>query len=68
MKSKDLPNLNKFVNKMIKVKTGKGTTFSGLLKGHDAFMNIVLNREEEYSYIVIRGDNIINIELVEDRK
>ena len=53
---------------MIKVKTGKGTTFSGLLKGHDAFMNIVLNREEEYSYIVIRGDNIINIELVEDRK
>lgn len=62
MKSKDIPNLNKYLSKSVIVNT-KNKKFIGIIKGHDAFMNLVLYKVDKFSFIIIRGDSVIDVHL-----
>lgn len=65
MKSKDIPDLNKYLSKSVVVNT-KNKKFVGELRGHDAFINLVLNKVDKYSFVIIRGDSVIDVHLSEN--
>lgn len=62
MKSKDIPNIFEFIHKPIKVITNKNIIYEGVLSGHDAFLNLLLNQQD--SYTIIRGDCVKEINLL----
>eukprot|EP00921_Rhytidocystis_pertsovi_P023415 GHVQ01037459.1.p1 GENE.GHVQ01037459.1~~GHVQ01037459.1.p1 ORF type:complete len:108 (+),score=13.52 GHVQ01037459.1:328-651(+) len=46
--SKSVLNLNRLLDKRVRVKFAGGREVSGLLKGHDSVANLVLDDTEEY--------------------
>lgn len=68
-----LPDLVKYLDKRVVVRLLGNRKVSGALRGYDHFMNIVLDGAAEEHYdgtnsplgeAVVRGNTIINIELV----
>lgn len=62
MKSKDIPNIFEFIHKSVKIITNKNILYEGVLSGHDAFLNVLLDQNE--SYMIIQGDSIKEINLL----
>lgn len=66
-----LPELKKYVDKKVNLRLNGNRTVSGVLRGYDAFMNVVLAMADELHYggsktplgsVLIRGSMIVNIE------
>ena len=68
------PNLKSFLEKMVSLHLNKGRKVTGILRGYDQFMNVVLDDavdkssgnsvEESIGTISVRGNSIIQFELV----
>eukprot|EP00041_Stephanoeca_diplocostata_P006329 m.80659 g.80659 ORF g.80659 m.80659 type:complete len:76 (-) comp16304_c0_seq1:325-552(-) len=67
------PELKKFMDKRVQLKLNANRTISGILRGFDPFMNIVVDQTVEESapdkpeigMVVIRGNSIVLLEALE---
>lgn len=69
-----LPDLAKYVDKRVMVRLHENRKVSGVLRGYDQFMNVVMHGAAEENYdgssnplgeTVVRGNTIVNIELLQ---
>ena len=74
-----MADLKKFMDKKLAISLNGGRKIEGVLRGHDQFMNLVLENTEEILYdkatkeekaadigtVVIRGNSVIQIESLE---
>jgi small nuclear ribonucleoprotein (snRNP)-like protein len=69
MKLSDIPNVENFLDKKVKIEISGGNVFVGTLKGYDGFVNVVLQNVTKPLYadsqIVIKGKEIKSLDLVE---
>ncbi|EOB13470.1 Small nuclear ribonucleoprotein [Nosema bombycis CQ1] len=69
MKLSDIPNVENFLDKKVKIEITGGTVFIGTLKGYDGFVNVVLPNVTKPLYtdsqIVIKGKEIKSLDLIE---
>ncbi|KAJ8718325.1 hypothetical protein PYW08_002562 [Mythimna loreyi] len=65
------PELKKFMDKKLSIKLNAGRAVTGVLRGFDPFMNLVLNESVEeckdgqrnnIGMVVIRGNSIVMLE------
>ena len=69
----DIPELKRYVDKRIRIQLNANRKVSGILRGYDAFMNLVLDEAVEESattkpdigMVVIRGNSIQMVEALE---
>ncbi|MDZ7850455.1 MAG: LSM domain-containing protein [Halodesulfurarchaeum sp.] len=61
MSGRPLDVLEATLDESVTVSLKGGETVSGVLEGYDQHMNLVLNGEEDTT--VIRGDNVVSIEI-----
>eukprot|EP00731_Ephydatia_muelleri_P001115 Em0001g1115a len=68
------PELKKYMDKRLQLKLNAGRTVSGILRGFDPYMNIVLddtveerssNQKFNIGMVVIRGNSVVLIEAME---
>lgn len=68
------PELKKFMDKRLELKLNGGRSVSGLLRGFDPFMNLVVDEGIEtkkdgttspVGMVVIRGNSILTVEALE---
>jgi small nuclear ribonucleoprotein (snRNP)-like protein len=68
MKLSDIPNVENFLDKKVKIEITGGTVFIGTLKGYDGFVNVVLQNVTKPLYtdsqIVIKGKEIKSLDLI----
>ncbi|EOB12006.1 Small nuclear ribonucleoprotein [Nosema bombycis CQ1] len=69
MKLSDIPNVENFLDKKVKIEITGGTVFIGTLKGYDGFVNVVLQNVTKPLYtdsqVVIKGKEIKSLDLIE---
>eukprot|EP00295_Goniomonas_pacifica_P007499 CAMPEP_0175821384 /NCGR_PEP_ID=MMETSP0107_2-20121207/9109_1 /TAXON_ID=195067 ORGANISM="Goniomonas pacifica, Strain CCMP1869" /NCGR_SAMPLE_ID=MMETSP0107_2 /ASSEMBLY_ACC=CAM_ASM_000203 /LENGTH=76 /DNA_ID=CAMNT_0017133765 /DNA_START=23 /DNA_END=253 /DNA_ORIENTATION=+ len=74
MSGKGGPELKKFMDKRLSLKLNANRHVTGLLRGYDQFMNVVLDETTEHvsateqnqiGMVVIRGASIVMIECLE---
>lgn len=69
MKLSDIPNVENFLDKKVKIEITGGTVFIGTLKGYDGFVNVVLQNVTKPPYtdsqVVIKGKEIKSLDLIE---
>jgi len=77
MSKAHIPEMKKFMDKRMSLKLNGGRKVTGVLRGFDPFMNIVLDdAQEEISatdkrpigMIVLRGNNVVTLECLEKVK
>ncbi|KAL1461311.1 hypothetical protein WDU94_013218 [Cyamophila willieti] len=65
------PELKKFMDKKVTLKLNANRNISGILRGFDPFMNLVLDEGVEYrkdntvhniGMVVVRGNSVLNLE------
>jgi len=66
------PDLSKYMDKVVQLKLAGNREVSGVLRGFDGFMNLVLDKSQilkngqevgiEIGQMIIRGDSIIMLE------
>ena len=61
MSGRPLDVLEDTLEESVTVSLKDGETVTGVLEGYDQHMNLVLNGDEDTT--VIRGDNVVSIEL-----
>lgn len=69
MTKKPLDALNEWINTPVLIRQKGGREFTGVLKGYDVHMNVVLENAEEirneetkkYTSLVLRGDTIVYV-------
>lgn len=70
MRLSDIPNIETFLNRKVKIEVQSNSLFIGILRGYDGFINIVLDEVVEpssvNSYVVLKGKDIKSIVLVEE--
>lgn len=70
MRLSDIPNIETYLNKKVKIEVQPDSLFIGVLRGYDGFINIVLDDVVEpssvNSYVVLKGKDIKSIVLVKD--
>uniref|UniRef100_A0A336LZY7 Small nuclear ribonucleoprotein G n=1 Tax=Culicoides sonorensis TaxID=179676 RepID=A0A336LZY7_CULSO len=68
------PELKKYMDKKLSLKLNGGRKVSGILRGFDPFMNVVIDETIEYTkdgrqnnigMVVIRGNSIIMVEALD---
>eukprot|EP01003_Olkasia_polycarbonata_P007817 NODE_932_length_651_cov_50.817276_g861_i0.p2 GENE.NODE_932_length_651_cov_50.817276_g861_i0~~NODE_932_length_651_cov_50.817276_g861_i0.p2 ORF type:complete len:79 (-),score=11.67 NODE_932_length_651_cov_50.817276_g861_i0:348-584(-) len=68
-----LPDLKRYMDKKLDLKLNGNRCVSGVLRGFDQFMNIVLDEtvemspdgeQNELGMVVIRGNSVLNLELM----
>lgn len=65
------PELRTFMEKRLKLKLNANRAVSGIMRGYDQFMNIVLDKahddreDKEIGMVVIRGNSIETIEVLD---
>ncbi|GMH57759.1 hypothetical protein TrRE_jg4608 [Triparma retinervis] len=71
MASNKGPNLQRYMDKVLSVSLNGNRTVNGILRGYDAFLNIVLDSakevlpggvEEEIGQVVVRGNSVVQFE------
>eukprot|EP00519_Triparma_laevis_P003019 CAMPEP_0182496268 /NCGR_PEP_ID=MMETSP1321-20130603/4940_1 /TAXON_ID=91990 /ORGANISM="Bolidomonas sp., Strain RCC1657" /LENGTH=87 /DNA_ID=CAMNT_0024699847 /DNA_START=37 /DNA_END=300 /DNA_ORIENTATION=+ len=71
MSSNKGPDLRRYMDKVLSLKLNGSRTVTGVLRGYDSFLNVVLNDAKEESpggqttgigQVVIRGNSIIQFE------
>eukprot|EP00995_Heteronema_vittatum_P009968 NODE_5363_length_513_cov_469.191810_g3983_i0.p2 GENE.NODE_5363_length_513_cov_469.191810_g3983_i0~~NODE_5363_length_513_cov_469.191810_g3983_i0.p2 ORF type:complete len:77 (+),score=7.17 NODE_5363_length_513_cov_469.191810_g3983_i0:82-312(+) len=72
MAQRSLPELKRYMDKKVELKLNANRSVSGVLRGFDQFMNIVLDEtveqtsegdNNELGMVVIRGNSVMNIEV-----
>nr|WJH19437.1 SNRPG [Euglena gracilis] len=67
-----LPDLKRYMDKKVDLKLNGNRAVSGVLRGFDQFMNIVLDEtveqgaegeKNELGMVVIRGNSVLNVEV-----
>ncbi|NLI62690.1 MAG: small nuclear ribonucleoprotein [Methanosarcinaceae archaeon] len=69
MANRPLDALNEWINSSVTIRQKGGREFTGILKGYDVHMNVVLENAEgikdektqSYKSLVIRGDTIVYV-------
>ena len=68
-----LPDLKRYMDKKVDLKLNGNRSVSGVLRGFDQFMNIVLDEtleettegdKNELGMVVIRGNSVMNVEVM----
>lgn len=68
------PELKKYMDKRVQLKINAGRTVTGILRGFDPYMNIVLddaveelsnNKKEPIGMIIVRGNSVVLMEALE---
>eukprot|EP00037_Helgoeca_nana_P032084 m.412113 g.412113 ORF g.412113 m.412113 type:complete len:76 (-) comp28789_c0_seq1:298-525(-) len=67
------PELKKYMDKQVQIKLNANRTITGILRGFDPFMNVVIDNTVDESapdkpqvgMVVIRGNSIVLVEALE---
>eukprot|EP00240_Pyramimonas_obovata_P009274 CAMPEP_0118930214 /NCGR_PEP_ID=MMETSP1169-20130426/6973_1 /TAXON_ID=36882 /ORGANISM="Pyramimonas obovata, Strain CCMP722" /LENGTH=78 /DNA_ID=CAMNT_0006872537 /DNA_START=165 /DNA_END=401 /DNA_ORIENTATION=+ len=72
MSSKGAPDLKKYMDKQLSIKLNANRHVVGVLRGYDAFMNLVLDETVEQGQekhnlgmVVIRGNSVVSMEALQ---
>eukprot|EP00238_Polyblepharides_amylifera_P012854 CAMPEP_0196597984 /NCGR_PEP_ID=MMETSP1081-20130531/94042_1 /TAXON_ID=36882 /ORGANISM="Pyramimonas amylifera, Strain CCMP720" /LENGTH=73 /DNA_ID=CAMNT_0041923585 /DNA_START=109 /DNA_END=330 /DNA_ORIENTATION=- len=70
--SKNAPDLKKYMDKQLSIKLNANRHVVGVLRGYDAFMNLVLDETVEQGQekhnigmVVIRGNSVVSMEALQ---
>ncbi|KAK3255390.1 hypothetical protein CYMTET_35421 [Cymbomonas tetramitiformis] len=70
--SKGAPDLKKYMDKQLSIKLNANRHVVGVLRGYDAFMNLVLDETVEQGQekhnlgmVVIRGNSVVSMEALQ---
>jgi len=70
--SKGAPDLKKYMDKQLSVKLNANRHVIGVLRGYDAFMNLVLDETVEQGQekhnlgmVVVRGNSVVSMEALQ---